>query len=194
MRRRRPTRHYSHWYLLSIRGIFLIILGVFALQTENTTSPFSFAKLFEIFTLLSGSLLIPHALLNRKHKNWQFVLFNGIFDLFYGVILWITPELNLLDLKLALSIWFLYSGLIQSIDSLVLIHDNVKNWWFELISGMMSISLAFILIAVHLKIQKEVYWMVGVFALVFGMFLIVSSFMLRENEEEDLYSDSKLRA
>lgn len=164
------------------------------MQTMKTETPMRFAKVFEVFTMVSGMLLIPHALLNRKHKNWQFVLFNGLFDLFYGCILYVSPELNLTELKMALAIWFLYSGIIQSVDSFVLIHDNIKNWWFELISGMMSICLAFILIAVHMKMQKEVYWMTGVFAIIFGAFIIIFSYMLREPDDEDIYANNKLRA
>ena len=176
------TRHYTHWYLLSLRGLFLIILGVYAIS-QPITPVVKFAKLFEIFNMVSGLLLIQNALLNRHHKNWQFVLFNGLFDLSFGIMLWLVPELNILDLKIALAIWFMYSGLIQMVDSFILIHDNIKNWWFELISGMLSFILAFIMIAVRVKLQKEVYILVGIFALIFGAFLAASSFFLREQKE-----------
>lgn len=177
------TRHYSHWYLLSLRGIFLLMLGVYAIMLPSNPI-LTFARVFEIFTIASGILLIQNALLNRQHANWQFVLFNGLLDLSFGIILWIIPQMDLLDLKIVLAIWFLYSGLIQMVDSFILIHENVKNWWFELISGMLSFILAFILIAVRIKIQKEVFTLVGIFALSFGIFIAVSSFFLREEKNK----------
>lgn len=176
------TRHYSHWYLLSLRGVFLLLLGIYALLLP-TEPVIKMAHIFEVFTIVSGLLLIQNALLNRDHANWQFVLFNGLLDFSFGIILWIIPQLDIMDLKIVLSIWFLYSGLIQIVDSFVLIHDQVKNWWFELISGMLSFIMAFILIAVRVKLQKEVFTLVGVFALVFGVFIAVSSFFLREEQE-----------
>lgn len=177
------TRHYSHWYLLSLRGVFLLILGLYAIMLPSNPI-IEFVRVFELFTIASGLLLIQNALLNRKHTNWQFVLFNGLLDFSFGVILWLIPQLDLLDMKIVLAIWFLYSGLIQIVDSFILIHDNIKNWWFELISGMLSFILAFTLIAVRVKIQKEVFILVGIFALLFGLFLTISPFFLREPKEK----------
>lgn len=177
------TKHYSHWYLLTLRGIFLVILGIYAIS-RPTEPIIKIVNIFEAFTIVSGLLLIQNALLNRHHKNWQFVLFNGLLDLSFGIMLRFVPELNIMDLKIVLAIWFLYSGLIQIVDSFILIHDNIKNWWFELISGMLSFILAFILIAVRMKMQKEVFVVVGIFALIFGVFLSVSSFVVREKKEK----------
>lgn len=177
------TRHYGHWYLLSLRGIFLLILGVYAIQLP--VGPImEFARIFEVFTIVSGILLIQHALLNRHHANWQFLLFNGLLDLSFGIILWLIPQIDIMDLKVILAIWFLYSGLIQIVDSFILIHDNVTNWWFELIAGMLSFILAFTLIAVRVKLQKEVFTLVGIFALVYGVFMAVTPFFLKEKTEE----------
>jgi uncharacterized membrane protein HdeD (DUF308 family) len=175
----RTIRHYSHWYLLFLRGLFLVILGLYVLffiENQNI----KLIKIFEVFTVISGLLLVQNALLNRHHKNWQFVLFNGLLDLSFGIMLWLVPELSVLSLKIAISIWFLYSGLIQMVDSMILIHDNVKNWWFELISGMLSFFLAFILIALSVKMKKELFVVVGIFTLLFGGFLMISSFFLKE--------------
>jgi len=179
----KKTRHYPHWYLLSLRGLFLISLGLYTLIIPSNPI-ITFARIFEVFTFVSGLLLIQNALLNRQHANWQFILFNGLFDLSFGIILWIIPELSLLDLKIVLAIWFLYSGLIQIVDSFILIHDSIKNWWVELISGMLSFILAFILIALRIKIQKEVFTLIGIFASCYGLFLVISSFILREETED----------
>lgn len=176
------TKHYGHWYLLSLRGLFLILLGVYATRL-NATPILEFARIFEIFTVVSGLLLIQHALLNRHHANWQFLLFNGLLDLSFGIIMWLTPQLDIMDLKIMLAIWFMYSGLIQIVDSFILIHDEVKNWWFELIAGMLSFILAFILIALRIKLQKEVFTLVGIFALVYGVFMAITPFFLKEHKE-----------
>lgn len=179
----KKTRHYSHWYLLAFRGLFLILLGIYAIF-QPQPALVKFAKIFEVFTMASGLLLIQNALLNRQNRNWQFVMFNGLLDLFFGIMLWIVPQLSFLDLKIVLAIWFLYSGLIQAVDSLILIHEQIDNWWFELISGMLSIILAFIIIAVRVRMQKEIYILVGIFAVIFGIFLSISSFFLKGSEKE----------
>ncbi len=182
---RTETRHYSHWYLFSLRGVILILLGVYAVTLPNNPV-INFLKIFELFTVLSGMLLIQNALLNRKYANWQFVLFNGLLDLSFGIILWLIPSLDITDLKIVLAIWFLYSGLIQMVDSLILIHDNIKNWWFGLISGMLSFILAFVIIAKVLRVEMEAknFWFIGIFALILGIFLTITPFFLREPKKE----------
>ena len=177
------TKHYSHWYLLSLRGVFLLILGIYAIILP-TNPVIKFVRIFELFAIVSGLLLVQNSLLNKNQSNWQFVLFNGLLDLSFGLILWIIPELDLLDMKIVLAIWFLYSGLIQMVDSFILIHENIQNWWFELISGMLSFIFAFILISLRVNIQKEVFTLVGIFALAFGSFLTISSFFLKEPKEK----------
>lgn len=173
------TKHYPHWFLLTIRGVFLIIFGIYAFSL-SAAPKIPFIRIFEIFTILSGLLLIQNALLNRNQKNWYFTMFNGILDLSLGILLFFLPPLGILDLKIILGIWFLYSGLIQGIDSFVLIHDNVKNWWFELISGGLSFIMAFIIIALRVTQKTELFWFVGVFSIIYGVFIIISSYSLRK--------------
>jgi uncharacterized membrane protein HdeD (DUF308 family) len=180
---RTKTKHYPHWYLLSLRGLFLIVLGIYTI-TLPIDPVVKFSRLFELFAVISGLLLIQSALLNKQHANWQFVLFNGFLDLSFGIMLWLVPELSFSTLKIIIAIWLMYSGLIQVIDSLILIHDSVKNWWFELIAGMSSFILAFILIVVHVKIQTEVYLLMGIFTIIFGVFLFVTPFFLKETIED----------
>lgn len=173
------VKHYPHWYLLTLRGLFLITFGVYALAV-SATPKVPFLKVFEVFAILSGLLLIQNALLNRHHKNWQFTLVNGILDLSLGVLIYLLPPLDILELKIVLGMWFLYSGIIQGIDSLVLIHNNIKNWWFELVSGGASFILAFIIIALRVSKKTELFDVVGIFAIIFGVFIAIYSYSLRE--------------
>lgn len=173
------AKHYPHWFLLTLRGVFLIIFGIYAFSLTSVPK-IPFIRIFEVFTLLSGILLIQNAFLNRNQKNWYFTMFNGILDLSLGVLIFFLPPLDLLDLKIILGIWFLYSGLIQGIDSFVLIHDNVKNWWFELVSGGLSFIMAFIIIALRATHKTELFLFVGVFSLVYGAFIVISSYSLRK--------------
>ena len=113
------TRHYQHWYLLSIRGLFLIILGVYALILP-VDPKIKFIKIFEIFAIASGLLLVQNALLNRKHANWQFVLFNGVLDLSFGIMLWLVPSLSFASLKIVLAIFLRSSDLVVAANGLEL--------------------------------------------------------------------------
>ena len=174
---------YKHWYLFGLRGLLLMTLGGFAFFAPDLEAKINFMKIFELFAICSGLLMIQSAIYSRHHVNWQWILMEGLLDFFFGVMLWFVPEIAFKTIPLILAIWFLYSGIIQGIESLVLIHENIRNWWFELISGMLSLLMAFILIAVRLHDKKEVFILLGVFAVLYGVFLIISSLILFEPED-----------
>ncbi len=174
---------YKHWYLLTLRGILLITLGVFALILPSYEGKIKFIRVFEIFVLVSGILMIQSAIINRHHMNWQWLLLGGLLDFFFGFMLWLVPEIGFKTIPLVLAIWFLYSGIIQGVESLVLIHENVKNWWFELISGMFSLIMAFILIAIRMHEKREVFILLAIMAVIYGLFNVISSLVLFEPED-----------
>jgi uncharacterized membrane protein HdeD (DUF308 family) len=174
---------YKHWYLLTLRGILLIILGVFAFVAPGYEGKIRFIKIFEIFVLASGLLIIQSAIINRHHANWQWMLLGGLLDFFFGFMLWLVPEISSGTVPLVLAIWFLYTGIIQGVESLVLIHENVKNWWFEFISGLFSFIMAFILIALRMHDRKEILLLLGIMASIYGVFNVVSSLILFEPED-----------
>lgn len=174
---------YKHWYLLTLRGILLITLGVFAFIWPSYEGKIRFIKIFEIFAIISGLLIMQSAIINRHHMNWQWLLLGGLLDFSFGFMLWLVPELGIKTTPLVLAIWFLYSGIIQGVESFVLIHENIKNWWFELISGMLSFGMAFILIALRMHERKEIFIFLGIMAVVYGLFNVMSSLILFEPED-----------
>lgn len=177
------TKLYKHWYLLSLRGLLIITLGVFAFLMTDYVSNIKFIKIFEIFAIISGALMIQSAIINRHHLNWQWMLVGGLFDFSFGIMLWLIPEISPKFVILVLAIWFLYTGILQGVESFVLIHENIKNWWFELISGTLSFVMAFILIALRAHNRKEIFITLGIMACLYGLFILISSFILFEPED-----------
>jgi len=177
------TKLYKHWYLLTLRGLLIITMGLFALFLPSYEGKIKFIKVFEIFAIGSGFLMIQAAIINRHHMNWQWILVGGLLDFSFGIMLWLIPEISPKSLILILAIWFLYSGILQGVESLVLIHENITNWWFELISGTFSFAMAFVLIALRSHERKEVFLILGIMACLYGVFILVSSLILFEPED-----------
>ena len=177
------TKLYKHWYLLTLRGLLIIAMGIVAFITTGYLGGIRFIKLFEIFAIASGLLMIQSAIINRHHINWQWMLIGGLLDFSFGIMLWLIPEISIKSVILVLAIWFLYTGILQGVESLVLIHENIKNWWFELISGFLSFVMAFILIALRSHVRKEVFFILGIMACLYGVFILISSLILFEPED-----------
>lgn len=180
---RNKTKLYNHWYLLLLRGLLILSLGIFAFVLPSYEGKIRFIKVFEIFALGSGLLMIQAAITNRHHLNWQWMLIGGLLDFFFGIMLWMVPEIGMHTIPLVLAFWFLYSGILQSVESFVLIHENIRNWWFQLISGVLSFVMAFMLVAIRIQGKKELFIILGIMASVYGIFVLISSLILFEPED-----------
>ena len=180
--RRKKVKLYKHWYLLTLRGSFLVTFGILTMVFPIYEGKIRIIGIFETFVLISGVLMIQAAISNRHHSYWQWMLMSGLLDFSFGLILWMIPNINPMTIPLILAFWFLYSGILQGIESFVLIHENVKNWWFELISGMLSFMMAFLIVAFRLLPASEIIFLLGIFACSYGIFVLISSFVLNEPE------------
>ena len=81
---KRPA--FRNWWLLSVKGLTLLILGIFLLfrytNELNTTS-----KFFGIFLLLSGIFIGIFALSNIKMVPFWYYLIEGLSEIALGFIL-----------------------------------------------------------------------------------------------------------
>ena len=178
--RKKRGKLYRNWFLLTLRGLFIVTFGIVTLVHPVFEGKVRIIGIFEIFALVSGVLMIQAAVSNRHHAYWQWMLMGGLLDFSFGLILWMIPKVDPLTIPLILSFWFLYTGILQGVESFVLIHDNVKNWWYELISGMLSFMMAFFIIALRLLPVREILILLGVFACVYGAFVLISTLVLYE--------------
>ncbi len=174
---------YKHWHLLALRGLLIITLGVFALFLPSYESEIRFIEIFELFAIASGLLMIQSAIFNRHHLNWQWMLVGGLIDFSFGIMLWLVPEISSKSVVLVLAVWFLYTGVLQAVESIVLIHENIMNWWFELVSGILSFIMAFLMIALRMHEKREVFFILGIMVCMYGVFILISSFILFEPED-----------
>ena len=178
--RRKREKLYRNSFLLALRGLFIITFGISTLAFPVFEGKLRIVGIFETFAIISGVLMIQAAISNRHHSYWQWLLMSGLLDFSFGLILWMIPKIDPLTIPLIFSFWFLYSGILQGVESFVLIHENVQNWWYELISGMLSFMMAFFIIALRLLPTSEILILLGVFACLYGVFVLVSTVILYE--------------
>lgn len=182
----RYTKLYKHYYLLTLRGLLIIAWAIFALYIpqQGKAIKLIFIKYFEFFTIASGLLLILISVLNRKDLNWHWTLLHGILDLAFGALLIEAGDIQVAMVPLVLAIWFLYSGAIHIVESFSLVGKEVPNWWFEFITGSLSLLMAFVLIALKASQREVLYYFVGAFGLIQGIFVALMSHILRTKSTE----------
>src|SRR3954471_17174084 len=66
------------WWMLALRGVLAVLFGVLALMWPGITL-LSLALLFAAYALLSGTVSVAGAVMNRKmDKQWWMILLLGL--------------------------------------------------------------------------------------------------------------------
>src|SRR6478735_4547998 len=105
----------SVWWLVLLRGIFAIILGILAFIWPVGTAT-AFVWVFAIYAIIDGIMNIIHAISTRKtDPAWGWLLTVGIVGLIAGIVVLIWPAaagaLALLVLLWIVAIWAVIDGI-----------------------------------------------------------------------------------
>ena len=112
---------------------------------------------------------------NMISKNWYLVLLKGIIMIALAALLFNSPVEALLGYVMYMSIAFGITGIIRIIQGFQA-KDVVENWGFIIIEGVLDLVLAYILM-VHPGITITLIpFLIGFWALMYGLYMIVDAF------------------
>jgi len=173
---------FKNWWTYTIKGVFAIAFGLIALFVPDASSDW-LVQLFGGFIILSGLFLIGGALSNiGHHKKWGFWFFEGLLDLAIGIIIIIYHQ-SKADLELFIifvAIWAITVGFAQLFTAMGA-NRGVRTRWLLLLNAIIVIGAGFVLFFNPFESAEQTLNMIGIFALIFGVFIAIYSFGLKEN-------------
>ena len=187
---RKEVRGYLRtvWWLVILRGLLLIALGVFALLSPL----YAVAVLvifFGAFALVDGIALSVAAVASRKEvRGWGWDLTHGILSIIAGLLILLLPGMvGVVGFVGTLAVrWFLVaSRSIGGVLELVVAFGEKgiphRGWRIAggIISILFALLLAILIILNPIGTALALIWVFGVFAIIAGIILIVDSFALR---------------
>ena len=157
------------WWVFAIRGIAALVFGVLAfIWPETTLTVLVF--LFGAYVLVDGiSLLIALArgdALARRHA-WA-VGIMGVLGIVAGIVTFAWPGLTALSLLYLVAFWAIAMGTFQVIAAVVLRRELEGEFWMAL-GGVASIVFGAFLIVSPGAGLLSLVWLVGLWAVVFGV-------------------------
>lgn len=120
-------------------GIFLILLGIFALAIPQVFS-LSLEFLIGILFVLSGVVYGSQAIRNYPGSSYWTLLLNALLALGVGLLLLFFPLSGIFTLTLLLMVFFLMDGIFKVTQSFQI--REMKGWYWLLISGVLSLLIA----------------------------------------------------
>lgn len=172
------------WWLVLLRGIFAIIFGIIALLAPVAALT-GIAIVYGAFTLVDGVFTIVHAVRERgRLKAWGWLLFQGIVAVLAGILVMVVPVLagalgGFVVLWMVV-IWNVIHG-VAGIRSAAGAEGKGRTWGIVagIASILLGVALAILVIMVPGATLFGLIWAIGIWAILFGIMLIVMAIQVR---------------
>jgi uncharacterized membrane protein HdeD (DUF308 family) len=166
------------WWTYILRGVLAIIFGIIAFVSPPATIA-ALVLLFGAWALVDGVFDIVAAIQHRAmDRSWWLTLLGGIVSIIAGVLALAFPEAAAGALLLLISAWAIVSGVIEIFLAIRLREQITGELWLA-ISGVLSIVFGVLLFLFPAAGALTVVWIIGGFAIVFGILLIMTGWRLR---------------
>lgn len=167
-----------NWWALALRGLFAIIFGLIALINPGLTL-LALIYLFGAYSLVDGIFAVAAAVRAAEaHNRWGWLLVEGIAGILTGIIAFAVPGITAIVLLYLIAAWALVTGVLELIAGFHL-RGHVANEWLLLLSGAASIIFGVLLIVQPGAGALALLWLIGLYALLFGVLVLILAFRLR---------------
>ena len=160
-----------------VRGIAAILFGILTLVWPHLTLSV-LVLLFGVFAVIGGITAVAAALRNRDEPGWGLLLFEGILGILAGVVALVWPNITALAFLYLLAAWAIITGIMELVAPLAFPMRGGRAALMVL-AGLASIVFGILIAAQPSSGLLAVVWLIGVYAIVFGVMYIVAYFESR---------------
>ncbi len=166
-----------NWWALALRGIFAVLLGLAAFVLPGVTLAV-FVALFGAYAVIDGVLaIIAGVRAAERHERWWSPVLKGLAGIVAGVLAFVWPALTALALLYLIAAWAIVTGVLEIVAAVHL--HRAHGEWLLVTNGVLSILFGLLAIVWPGAGFLTLLWMIGVYAIVFGVILLVLAFRLR---------------
>ncbi len=167
-----------NWGWILVRGIAAVIFGVLALVLPGITLA-ALVLLWGAYALADGIIaLIAAFRIRDRGKPFWALLVVGILGIAAGILTFIWPGMTAIVLLAFIAAWSLVMGIFQIIAA-VRLRKSIENEWLLGLSGLLSVIFGVLMLINPGAGALAVIWVIGAYAVVFGVLLIALGLKLR---------------
>ena len=169
----------DYWWLLLLRGLVAIAFGVVAFVWPGLTLV-TLTLVWGAYALADGILALWTALAasgGETAKRWWLAL-GGVASIVAGLVAFFYTGMTALVLLMFIAAWAIVIGVILIWGALEL-HKILDDAWLIGLNGALAVAFGVLLVARPGAGALAVVWMIGWFAVVFGILHIALAFRLR---------------
>ena len=163
----------KNWWVLLIRGVFAVLFGLMAFALPGLTLV-TLVLLFGVYALADG---LTALWIGGRGRAWWFVLV-GVLGVIAGIYTFIYPGITAIAMLYVIALWAIVRGIFEIVAAIQL-RKEISNEWALISGGIITWLFGVVLVANPAAGALAMAWVIGAFALVFGLMMIVFAFRVR---------------
>lgn len=166
------------WWTFIVRGLLAIAFGVLAFFAPGLGIAV-LVGLFAAWALIDGVTSLVTGFGSRTtDRSWWLEILEGIVSIIAGVLALAFPAFAAEVLVIIIGAWAIVTGALEIVAAIRLREQIRGEFWLGL-AGLASILFGVILFLFPGVGALSLVWLIGSFALVFGVFLVILGWRLR---------------
>lgn len=167
-----------NWGWVALRGVVAVLFGIFAFVWPGKTLA-AVVLVFGAFALADGILsLIAAFKVRDQGKPFWSLLIVGLLGIAAGAATFFWPGMTALVLITFIGAWALVMGIFEIVAAIRL-RKEIEGEWLLGLSGLLSVLFGLFVLFQPGAGALALIWVIGGYALFFGVLLIVLAFKLK---------------
>ena len=169
-----------NWWALLIRGIAAVVFGVLAFAWPGATIV-ALIILFGAYAFVDGVFAIVAAVrAAQAHERWWPFLLEGIVGIAIAAITYFEPHVTAFALYFTIAAWAFLTGILE-ITAAIQLRKQIANELWLILGGVLSLIFGILMIWQPLAGAIAIVWVIGAYAIIFGILMIGLSLRLRKH-------------
>lgn len=167
-----------NWWMLALRGLIAILFGLATFVWPGITL-FVLVLLFGAYAFVDGIFALVAAFSDRAGKQrWWVLLLEGLAGIAAGILTFLWPGMTAFVLLYLIAAWAVVTGVLE-IAAAIRLRQEIEGEWLLALGGVASIIFGILLAIWPGTGALAVVWLIGSYALVFGVVMLLLAFRLR---------------
>jgi uncharacterized membrane protein HdeD (DUF308 family) len=170
------------WWTFIIRGLVAVAFGVLAFLAPGWGIAVLVA-LFGAWALVDGVTGLVGGIRSRgRDRSWWLSILEGIVGIVAGVFAFLFPAAAAGALIFIIAAWAIVTGVFEIVAAIRLREQIKGEFWLGL-AGVASILYGVVIYLFPAAGALSIVWLIGSFAIAFGVFLLILGWRLRRINE-----------
>ncbi|MDI9549444.1 MAG: HdeD family acid-resistance protein [Chloroflexota bacterium] len=166
------------WWVLLVRGIAAILFGLAAMVWPGLTIG-ALIIMFGAFAIVDGVGALFAAFAHRgEAQYWWATALEGVVGIVLGILVMVWPGISAIALLFWIAAWAIVTGVFEVVSAIQLRKEISGEFWL-ILSGVLSILFGIFAFIRPGAGALAVIWVIAIYAIVFGITLIMLSFKVR---------------